>query len=182
MEKLRESLHEAPIIDKDGYSYLVHPLSNGVPMLEPELLREVVVGVTRAADLDVDKIVAPEAMGIHIATALSLQTDIPLVVIRKRSYGLDDEVPLHKTTGYSESEMFINDIEAGDDLLIVDDLLSTGGTMVSICEALDDIGADISDIVVVFRKQGESALDDTDYEVTSLLDISVDQNGVTIHD
>ncbi|EMA33690.1 MULTISPECIES: hypoxanthine/guanine phosphoribosyltransferase [Haloarcula] len=182
MEKLRESLHEAPIIDKDGYSYLVHPLSNGVPMLEPELLREVVVGVTRAADLDVDKIVAPEAMGIHIATALSLQTDIPLVVIRKRSYGLEDEVPLHKTTGYSESEMFINDIEAGDDLLIVDDLLSTGGTMASICEALDDIGADISDIVVVFRKQGESALDDTDYDVTSLLDISVDQDGVTIHD
>ena len=182
MEKLRESLHEAPIIDKDGYSYLVHPLSNGVPMLEPELLREVVVGVTRAADLDVDKIVAPEAMGIHIATALSLQTDIPLVVIRKRSYGLEDEVPLHKTTGYSESEMFINDIEAGDDLLIVDDLLSTGGTMASICEALDDIGADISDIVVVFRKQGKSALDDTDYDVTSLLDISVDQDGVTIHD
>ncbi|AUG48163.1 MULTISPECIES: hypoxanthine/guanine phosphoribosyltransferase [Haloarcula] len=182
MEKLRESLHEAPIIDKDGYSYLVHPLSNGVPMLEPELLREVVVGVTRAADLDVDKIVAPEAMGIHIATALSLQTDIPLVVIRKRSYGLDDEVPLHKTTGYSESEMFINDIEAGDDLLIVDDLLSTGGTMAAICEALDGIGANISDIVVVFRKQGESALDDTDYEVTSLVDISVDQDGVTIHD
>ncbi|MFY4813019.1 hypoxanthine/guanine phosphoribosyltransferase [Haloarcula sp. H-GB5] len=182
MEKLRESLHEAPIIDKDGYSYLVHPLSNGVPMLEPELLREVVVGVTRAADLDVDKIVAPEAMGIHIATALSLQTDIPLVVIRKRSYGLEDEVPLHKTTGYSESEMFINDIEAGDDLLIVDDLLSTGGTMAAICEALDDIGANISDIVVVFRKQGDSALDDTDYDVTSLLDISVDQDGVTIHD
>ncbi|GCF14375.1 adenine phosphoribosyltransferase [Haloarcula mannanilytica] len=182
MEKLRESLHEAPIIDKDGYAYLVHPLSNGVPMLEPELLREVVVGVTRAADLDVDKIVAPEAMGIHIATALSLQTDIPLVVIRKRSYGLDDEVPLHKTTGYSESEMFINDIEAGDDLLIVDDLLSTGGTMASICEALDGIGANISDIVVVFRKQGESALDGTDYEVTSLVDITVDHDGVTIHD
>jgi len=182
MEKLRESLHEAPIIDKDGYSYLVHPLSNGVPMLDPQLLREVVVGVTRAADLDVDKIVAPEAMGIHIATALSLQTDIPLVVIRKRSYGLDEEVALHKTTGYSDSEMFINDIEAGDDLLIVDDLLSTGGTMAAICDALDDIGANISDIVVVFRKVGGSALDETDYEVTSLLDISVDQSGVTIHD
>jgi adenine phosphoribosyltransferase len=103
MEQLRKSLHEAPIIDKDGYQYLVHPISNGVPMLEPALLREVVIGVARAADLDVDKIVAPEAMGIHIATALSLQTDIPLVVIRKRSYGLEDEVALHQTTGYSES-------------------------------------------------------------------------------
>ncbi len=121
-------------------------------------------------------------MGIHIATALSLQTDVPLVVIRKRSYGLDGEVALHQTTGYSESEMFINDIEDGDRVLIVDDLLSTGGTLAAICGALDDIGADISDIVVAIRKHGETALDDTDYEVTSLLDISVDQDGVTIHD
>jgi adenine phosphoribosyltransferase len=181
MHQLRESLHDAPIIDKDGYSYLVHPVSNGVPMLEPALLREVVVGVTRVADLDVDKIVAPEAMGIHIATALSLQTDIPLVVIRKRSYGLEDEVALHQTTGYSESEMFINDVDEGDELLVVDDLLSTGGTMAAICDALDGIGATIADVVVVFRKVGPSALDDTDYEVTSLVDISVDEDGVTIH-
>ena len=183
MDQLKESLLAAPIIEKEGYHYFVHPISDGVPMLRPELLREIVIRIIRKADLeDVDKIVAPEAMGIHLATALSLQTDIPLVVIRKRSYGLEDEIALHKTTGYSESEMFINDIEAGDDLLIVDDLLSTGGTMASICEALDGIGANISDIVVVFRKQGESALDDTDYEVTSLVDISVDQDGVTIHD
>ncbi|ELZ75619.1 adenine phosphoribosyltransferase [Haloferax volcanii DSM 14919] len=181
MQRLEESLHEAPIIDKDGYSYLVHPISNGVPMLDPQLLREVVVGITRAADLDVDKIVAPEAMGIHIATALSLQTDVPLVVIRKREYGLDGEVALHQTTGYSESEMFINDIEDGDRVLVVDDLLSTGGTLAAICGALDDIGADISDIVVAIRKVGETALDDTDYEATSLVDISVDEEGVEIH-
>lgn len=182
MDRLRASLHDAPIIDKGGYQYLVHPISNGVPMLEPELLREVVVGVTRAADLDVDKIVAPEAMGIHIATALSLQTDIPLVVIRKREYGLDGEVALHQTTGYSESEMYINDIEDGDRVLIVDDLLSTGGTLAAITDALDGIGADIADIVVVLRKKGPSALDDTDHGVTSLLDITVDETGVTIHD
>ncbi|ERH01671.1 MAG: adenine/guanine phosphoribosyltransferase [Halonotius sp. J07HN6] len=136
MERLHRSIHEAPIIDKDGYEYIVHPISNGVPMLDPGLLREIVVEITRVADLDVDKIVAPEAMGIHIATALSLQTDIPLVVIRKRPYGLDGEVSLHKTTGYSESEMYINDIEPDDRLLIVDDLLSTGGTMTAICDAL----------------------------------------------
>ena len=182
MEKLRASLDEAPIIDKDGYSYLVHPITNGVPMLDPSLLREVVIGVIQEADLGVDKIVAPEAMGIHIASALSLQTDIPIVVIRKRSYGLENEVPLHKTTGYSASEMFINDIEAGDRVLIVDDLLSTGGTLAAICQALEEIGAEIADIVVVFRKVGgESAMAETDFDVTSLLDISVDESGVTVH-
>ncbi|MFC6835115.1 hypoxanthine/guanine phosphoribosyltransferase [Halomarina ordinaria] len=181
MNRLRESLHEAPIVDKDGYEYLVHPISNGVPMLQPQLLREVVVGVTRAADLDVDKIVAPEAMGIHLATALSLQTDIPLVVIRKRSYGLENEVALHQTTGYSESEMYINDVEAGDRVLVVDDLLSTGGTLAAICDAFDDIGAEVADIVVVIRKAGPTALDDTDHEATSLVDITVEGGAVTIH-
>ncbi|WP_126661091.1 hypoxanthine/guanine phosphoribosyltransferase [Haloterrigena salifodinae] len=181
MEKLIESLSDAPIIDKDGYEYLVHPISNGVPMLDPDLLREVVVEVMQTANLDVDKIVAPEAMGIHLATALSLQTDIPLVVIRKRPYGLEGEVSLHQQTGYSESEMYINDVEAGDRVLIVDDMLSTGGTLAAICTALDDIGADIVDIVVVMRKVGDSALDETPFEATSLLDITVEDGEVTVH-
>ena len=103
MERLLDSVHTAPIIDKDGYEYLVHPISNGVPVLDPALLREVVIEIMQTADLTVDKIVAPEAMGIHLATAVSMQTDIPLVVIRKRSYVLDVEVSLHQQTGYSES-------------------------------------------------------------------------------
>ncbi len=181
MEKLLASLDDAPIIDKDGYEYLVHPISNGVPMLEPALLREVVIEVMKVADLAVDKIVAPEAMGIHLATALSLQTDIPLVVIRKRAYGLDGEVSLHQQTGYSESEMYINDVGAGDRVLIVDDMLSTGGTLAAICGALSDIGAEIVDVVVVMRKVGESALDDTEFEATSLLDITVEGGEVTVH-
>ena len=100
MDKLRRSLHEAPIVEKEGgYEYLVHPISNCVPMLDPGLLREVVNRIIRKADLeDVDKIVTPAAMGIHISTAVSLMTDIPLVVIRKREYGGAD-VDAHRRRG-----------------------------------------------------------------------------------
>lgn len=181
MERLLASLESAPIIDKNGYEYLVHPLSNGVPMLDPALLREVVVEIIRVADLEVDKIAAPEAMGIHLATAVSLQTDIPLVVIRKRPFGLAGEVALHKTTGYSESELYINDIEPGDRVLILDDVLSTGGTLAAVCDALTDIGAEVTDIVVVFQKVGSSKLDDTPFEATSIIDISVKNGSVTVH-
>jgi adenine phosphoribosyltransferase len=185
MDQLRQSFDEAPIIEKEGgYQYVVHPISNGVPMLRPELLREVVVGVMRVADLErVDKIVTPEAMGIHISTAVSLMTDIPLVVIRKRAYGLDGEVSLHQQTGYSESEMYINDVEEGDRVLILDDLLSTGGTLAAVTEALDDIGAEIIDTVVVVQKaDSESEMDDRDHEVTSLIDIALVDGEVVVRD
>jgi len=182
MERLLKSLQTAPIVDKDGYEYLVHPISNGVPTLDPELLREAVVKIVRRIDVDVDKLVAPEAMGIHLATAVSLQADVPLVVIRKCPYGLDGERRLSKETGYAHSEMYVNEIEPDDRIAIVDDLLSTGGTLAAICETLDEIGCEIADIIVVLRKvSGESAFDAVDHEVTSLVDITVADGEVKVH-
>ncbi|MFB6103903.1 MAG: hypoxanthine/guanine phosphoribosyltransferase [Halobacteriaceae archaeon] len=183
MEKLKRSLLDAPIVEKEGYHYFVHPISDGVPMLEPGLLREIVIGIIRKAELeDVDKIVTPAAMGIHISTAVSLMTDIPLVVIRKRSYGLPGEVPLSQETGYSESEMYINDVEPGDRVLLLDDVLSTGGTLAAITEALDHIGADIVDIVAVIKKVGPNELDDSGHRVKTLINVDVVDGAVVIED
>jgi adenine phosphoribosyltransferase len=184
MDRLRESLLEAPIVEKEGYHYFVHPISDGVPMLRPELLREIVIGIIRKADLtDVDKIVAPEAMGIHISTAVSLMTDIPLVVVRKRSYGLDGEVSIQQVTGYAESEMFINDIYEGDRVLVLDDVLSTGGTLSALLTALDDIGAELVDTVIVIKKVGgENKLDETGYEPKTLINVDVVDGEVVIVD
>jgi len=185
MERLRESFEHAPVIEKEGgYEYVVLPISNGVPALDPALLREVVVGITRVADLDdVDKIVTPAAMGIHISTAVSLQTDLPLTVVRKREYGLPGEVEIHQQTGYSEGDMYVNDVSEGDRVLVLDDLLSTGGTLRALTDALDDIGAEIADVVVVVRKAGsESEMDDAPHEVTSLVDIEVADGDVTVLD
>ncbi len=79
MDQLKQSLLEAPIIEKNGYHYFVHPISDGIPMLEPTLLREIVIKIIRKTDLEnVDKIVTPAAMGIHLSTAVSLMTDIPV--------------------------------------------------------------------------------------------------------
>ncbi|MFP4625978.1 MAG: hypoxanthine/guanine phosphoribosyltransferase [Natronomonas sp.] len=184
MDQLQQSLLEAPIIEKEGYHYFVHPISDGVPMLEPGLLREIVIKIIRKADLqDVDKIVTPAAMGIHISTAVSLMTDIPLVVIRKREYGLKGETPLFQQTGYSESQMYINDVEAGDRVLVLDDVLSTGGTLSAICDALEDIGAEIVDIVAVIKKVGgPNELDSSRHSAKTLINVDVVDESVVIVD
>jgi adenine phosphoribosyltransferase len=183
MDRLRESLLEAPIIEKGDYQYFVHPVSDGVPMLRPELLREIVIRIIRKAEIDdVDKIVTPAAMGIHISTAVSLMTDIPLVVIRKREYGLDGEAALSQQTGYAENEMYINDVDPGDRVLVLDDVLSTGGTMRAVLDALDGIGADVVDTVAVIKKAGPNELDDSGHHVKTLINVRVEDGEVVIVD
>jgi len=152
LDKLVESLIGSPIVKKGDYNYFINPITDGVPLVESGLLQEVAENVSKYADLNVDKIVCVEAMGIHLATAISLRTDIPFVVVRKRSYGLEGEVAVHQTTGYSEGELYINGLKKGDRVFLVDDVVSTGGTMAAVIKALKSIGADIVDVMAIIEK------------------------------
>lgn len=173
MQHLPQSVADAPVIETaDGYDYILLPISNGVPTLSPALLREVVVGFTRVADLDVDKILTPEAMGIHVSTALSLVTDLPLVVVRGREYGLPGEVAVHEATGHDE-ERYLNDVRDGDRVLLVDDLLATGRTLADVAAAVEQTGAAVADVVVVARRVGVETTADLAHDVTALMDVEV---------
>ena len=67
-------------------------------------------------------------------------------------YGLPDEVNMTQVTGYSKCNLFINGVKAGDTVVIVDDVVSTGGTLWALVEALKKMYVKISDIIVVVEK------------------------------
>ncbi|WP_414470087.1 hypoxanthine/guanine phosphoribosyltransferase [Methanobacterium sp. ACI-7] len=184
LDMLKRTLEESPIVKKGEYNYFIHPITDGIMLVEPQLLREVSDAITKVADLNVDKIVCMEAMGIHIATALSLQTDIPFVVVRKRCYNLKEEIAVHQVTGYSECELHINGIEKGDRIIVVDDVVSTGGTMIAVLNALKACGAEIADIVAVVEKGEGKAIvkNETGFEVKTLVKVEVNSGKVVIED
>lgn len=181
-ENLKKSLIEAPVVKKGDYDYFVHPVTDGVPLVHPEILEEVAEGIAKFGNMNVDKIVCVEAMGIHIATALSLKTGKPFVVVRKRSYGLEGEVAVHQVTGYSEGELYINGLKKGDKIILVDDVVSTGGTMISVLKALETIGVEVVDVVAVVEKgRGKYIVEDaTDYRVKSLVKVNVKNGKVVV--
>ena len=146
------------------------------------MLRELSLMVHKYADLDIDKIVAVEAMGIHLATALSLATDIPFVVIRKRQYGLEGETEVYQKTGYGSSNLFINDLHAGEKILLIDDVVSTGGTLIALIKTLQDLGLEIKSTVAVIEKgEGKKIVEkETGVEVISVVKLDVIDGKVVI--
>lgn len=149
---LTESFLSSPVVDLHGYPYFVNPVSDGIPEMGRDLLEEVVDGIVRASDLDCDVILAPEAMGIPLAAGVTLRTGIPYSVIRKRSYGLPGEIPLDQRTGYSRSPMYINGVGAGSRVAILDDVISTGGTVKAVVGALRGAGAEVTEVIAVYSK------------------------------
>jgi adenine phosphoribosyltransferase len=180
LEKLKRSLLEAPVFKRGEYNYFIHPITDGVPHINPDLVREVAGHIIRIADLGVDKIVTVEAMGIPIGMALSLMTDLPMVIIRKRKCSLPGEIELSQKTGYSKGQLFLNDIKSGDRIIVIDDVISTGGTLMSILGGLKAAGADVKDIVIVIeRGEGADKLRRQGVGIKTMVKVDVNEKRVT---
>ncbi|HVO77486.1 MAG TPA: hypoxanthine/guanine phosphoribosyltransferase [Methanomassiliicoccales archaeon] len=155
LELLKADLQRSPIVRMGDYQYFISPVTDGIPLMRPEILDEVLAEMARVGDFNCDLICAPEAMGLPLAAGLSLRLGIPYNVIRKRKYGLPGEVSVHQVTGYSEKEFYLNGVRKGDRVTLVDDVLSTGGTIRAILSAIRSVGAVLVDVVIVVEK-GES--------------------------
>ncbi|MDG1540058.1 MAG: hypoxanthine/guanine phosphoribosyltransferase [Candidatus Thalassarchaeaceae archaeon] len=150
---LQDSLRGAPIIWKGEYPYFIHPISDGIPRMEAEVLRatrDLIVSMVDWSQIDL--IVSVEAMGLPLLAAVGEVTGKPTVVIRKRSYGMEGEVRVDVSTGYSSSTAYINDISSGERILVVDDVISTGGTLEPLLETLEGMGVVLQDVIVAIEK------------------------------
>jgi len=58
---LEKSLKAAPIVNRGEYNYFIHPITDGVPYLEPALLNEVTDRIMAVAEPGFDKILTIEA-------------------------------------------------------------------------------------------------------------------------
>ena len=153
LETLQDSLRGAPIIWKGDYPYFIHPISDGIPRMEAEVLRatrDLIVDMVDWSEIDI--VVSVEAMGLPLLAAVGEATGKPTVVIRKRSYGMEGEVRVDVSTGYSSSTAYINDINPGERILVVDDVISTGGTLEPLLEALEKMGAILKGVIIAIEK------------------------------
>jgi adenine phosphoribosyltransferase len=93
----------------------------------------------------IDAIAAAEARGFLFAAPLALELKKPLVPLRKpgklpyRTYSLKYELEY----GSAELHMHIDSIPQGARVLLIDDLLATGGTMVAGCKLIEQAGGEV---------------------------------------
>jgi adenine phosphoribosyltransferase len=96
--------------------------------------------------MDIGAVAAAEARGFLFAAPLALRLQKPLVPLRKpgklpyRTYSLKYELEY----GSAELHMHTDGVGAGARVLLVDDLLATGGTMRAGCQLIEKAGATVA--------------------------------------
>ena len=100
----------------------------------------------RYRDLHIDAVAAAEARGFLFAAPMALLLQKPLIPLRKpgklphRTYSLKYELEY----GSAELQVHIDGVVAGHRVLLVDDLLATGGTMAAGCRLIEKAGGQVA--------------------------------------
>lgn len=139
---LKDYIRDIPDFPKPGILFRdITPL-----LATPEALREAIRQMAdHFRDRQVDVIVAAEARGFIFATPLALELNAGFVPIRKPGKLPFDTHAFHYELEYGTDtlEMHIDGVESGQNVLVVDDLLATGGTVGACCELLAKSGANV---------------------------------------
>lgn len=153
MSLLDDAFHNQPLVTVGKFQFLINPLTEQIPATSPELLREAAARVLQVANLDgVNKIVGEEDRGAILVAAVSLESNLPLALARWNPSGVPGQIAVDFAMEYTAGTLYLNGVERGDHVLIVDDLISTGGTLVALIRAIQQAGATIRDCVCVAEK------------------------------
>lgn len=97
------------------------------------------------AGTDIDRIVGLEARGFILGGAIAHQLSVGFVPIRKKGKLPGKTLSQDYTLEYGEATIEIHDdaIQPGEKVLVVDDLLATGGTAEAGIKLLEKLGAEI---------------------------------------
>ncbi len=108
---------------------------------------------SRYAGTRIDKIVGIEARGFIFAGALAYRLGVGMVPVRKKG-----KLP-YKTLSetyeleYGTDTMEIHEdaIKPGDHVLVLDDLIATGGTLAATCRLVEKLGGSIVEVAILIE-------------------------------
>lgn len=148
-EVVASRLRDVPDFPKPGVLFKdVTPL-----LADGAALRAVVRDIATRHTGSVDVVVGVEARGFILAAAVAYELGVGMVPVRKsgklpgqtlhRSYALE--------YGAAQIEVHVDAFRPGQRVLVVDDVLATGGTAAAACDLVEDAGAVVTSLEVVLE-------------------------------
>ena len=107
-------------------------------------------------DLEFDVVVGAESRGFIFGTPIAYNQHKPFVLIRKKGKLPCETVEMEYELEYGTAtiEMHKDSIKPGQKVLVVDDLIATGGTTEAMIKLIESLGGEVVGVVVLMELAG----------------------------
>jgi orotate phosphoribosyltransferase len=122
----------------------------------PQLLKSIAKHMTSLIPSNTEILAGLEMGGIPVATALSLETGLPCLFVRK-------EAKTYGTCQFAEGIEF-----AGKNVCIIEDVITTGGQVIESTQDLRNAGAKVQTVLCVIYRGKENQLSSHNLEMKPL--------------
>ncbi len=147
-ERVRQSLREYPDFPRPGILF-----RDVMPLFRDHALFSDVIEVfaERAGAVGAEKIAAIESRGFLFGVPLGLRLGIPIVPVRKQGKLPGDTVAAEYELEYGNAhlELQADAVGPGERVLIIDDLLATGGTAAAAASLIEELGGTVAGFQVL---------------------------------
>ena len=150
IEKLRQSIRDVPDFPKRGVIFKdITPLLN-----QPELFRKMIdLLVERYRSQKIEKVIAIEARGFILGAALAYRLKTGFIPIRKKNKLPWKVFSAAYTLEYGQDSLEVHQdaLQNKERVLIVDDVLATGGTVSAVSELVEKLGAQVVEVACLIE-------------------------------
>ncbi|MBE9399684.1 adenine phosphoribosyltransferase [Pontibacterium sp. N1Y112] len=142
---------------------------------DPKALRMIADSfIQRYIDSEITHIASIDARGFLIASIVAYQLNIPLVLVRKKGKLPGETVYEEYKLEYGTAsvEMQIDAVTDGDKVLVFDDLIATGGTVLAACSLIKQLGGEVIEAAALIDLpdlQGSARIQDAGVPVHALM-------------
>ncbi|WP_251554309.1 pur operon repressor [Neobacillus muris] len=190
MEKAKPFVDELcqMIVDPDrllpgGYLYLTDILGN------PQIVQKAGRIIASAyADAKIDVVMTIATKGIPLAYAVASQLNVPVVIVRRDSKVTEGPtVSINYVSGSAKriQTMVLSkrSLKEGSQVLIVDDFMKAGGTVLGMVSMLEEFNASVSGIaVLVEAEETEERLVDDYLSLVKLSNVDLKEKKINVHE
>jgi len=150
IERLRSAIRDIPDFPREGIIF-----KDITPVLQDaELFRSAIdVFADRYREKDIVKVVGIEARGFLFASALAYQVGCGLVPVRKpgKLPYRTERASYELEYGKDSVEIHSDAISKGENVLVIDDLLATGGTVSATLDLVERLGGRIFEVAFLIE-------------------------------
>jgi len=107
---------------------------------DPVLLKRLGRHLAELVPKETQRLAAPELGAVLLGGAVSMETGLPLLLVRKAA------------KGYGTAKQLEGRFETGDRVTVIEDVVTTGGDSLRSVQALRDAGLDVIQLVVVLDR------------------------------